>query len=123
MSDFLKENSKKDGITVTDSGLQYKILLEGSGMQPAATDTVTVHYEGTLPDGSVFDSSYARGEEISFGLNQVIAGWTEGLQLMKEGSKYKFFIPSKLGYGERGAGGMIGPHQDLVFKVELIRIS
>lgn len=123
MSDFLEENSKKDGITVTESGLQYKVLLEGTGAQPTSKNTVTVHYEGTLPDGTVFDSSYQRGEEISFGLTQVISGWTEGLQLMKEGSKYKFFIPSELAYGERGAGGMIGPDQDLVFKVELIRVS
>ena len=120
---FLEENKDKPGITVTDSGLQYKVLLEGTGKSPSATDTVTVHYEGTLTDGTKFDSSYDRGTPLSFPLNQVIKGWTEGLQLMKEGGKYKFFIPSELAYGPRGAGGVIGPNEDLIFTVELIRVN
>ncbi|MBL4603961.1 MAG: FKBP-type peptidyl-prolyl cis-trans isomerase [Emcibacteraceae bacterium] len=120
---FLEENKNKEGITVTDSGLQYKVLLEGTGNSPKATDRVTVHYEGTLTDGTVFDSSYERGQPIDFGLNQVIRGWTEGVQLMKEGAKYKFFIPSELAYGSRGAGGLIGPDEDLIFTVELIRVN
>ena len=120
---FLEENATKEGVSVTDSGLQYKVLLEGTGKSPAATDRVTVHYEGTLTDGTVFDSSYDRGQPIDFGLNQVIRGWTEGVQLMKEGAKYKFFIPSELAYGPRGAGGVIGPNEDLIFTVELIRVN
>lgn len=120
---FLEENKNKEGITVTDSGLQYKVLLEGTGNSPKATDRVTVHYEGTLTDGTVFDSSYERGQPIDFGLNQVIRGWTEGVQLMKEGAKYKFFIPSELAYGSRGAGALIGPDEDLIFTVELIRVN
>ncbi|WP_420717525.1 FKBP-type peptidyl-prolyl cis-trans isomerase [Emcibacter sp.] len=120
---FLEENKDKPGVIVTDSGLQYKVLLEGTGKSPAATDTVTVHYEGTLTDGTKFDSSYDRGTPLSFPLNQVIRGWTEGLQLMKEGGKYKFFIPSELAYGPRGAGGVIGPNEDLIFTVELIRVN
>jgi|APSaa5957512535_1039671.scaffolds.fasta_scaffold23976_2 FKBP-type peptidyl-prolyl cis-trans isomerase FkpA len=120
---FLEENKNKEGVSVTDSGLQYKVLLEGTGNSPAATDRVTVHYEGTLTDGTVFDSSYERGQPIDFGLNQVIRGWTEGVQLMKEGAKYKFFIPSELAYGPRGAGGVIGPNEDLIFTVELIRVN
>jgi FKBP-type peptidyl-prolyl cis-trans isomerase FkpA len=120
---FLEENKTKEGITVTDSGLQYKVLLEGTGNSPAATDRVTVHYEGTLTDGTVFDSSYQRGQPIDFGLNQVIRGWTEGVQLMKERAKYKFFIPSELAYGPRGAGALIGPNEDLIFTVELIRVN
>lgn len=120
---FLELNKEKDGILVTDSGLQYQVLLEGTGKNPGATDNVTVHYEGTLLDGTVFDSSYERGEVIEFPLNRVIKGWTEGLQLMKEGSKYKFFIPSDLAYGANGAGGQIGPNEDLIFTVELIRVN
>ena len=120
---FLEENKNKEGITVTDSGLQYKVLLEGTGNNPKATDRVTVHYEGTLTDGTVFDSSYERGQPIDFGLNQVIRGWTEGVQLMKEGAKYKFFIPSELAYGANGAGALIGPNEDLIFTVELIRVN
>lgn len=120
---FLEQNKDKPGVMVTDSGLQYKVLLEGTGKSPSATDTVTVHYEGTLTDGTKFDSSYDRGTPLSFSLNQVIKGWTEGLQLMKEGGKYKFFIPSELAYGPRGAGGVIGPNEDLIFTVELIRVN
>lgn len=120
---FLELNKEKDGIEVTESGLQYKVLLEGTGKSPNATDSVTVHYEGTLLDGTVFDSSYERGEVIEFPLNRVIKGWTEGLQLMTEGSKYKFFIPSELAYGAQGAGGSIGPNEDLIFTVELIRVN
>lgn len=120
---FLAENAKKDGVTVTASGLQYTILKEGNGKQPKATDTVVCHYEGTLTDGKVFDSSYKRGEPASFGLNQVIAGWTEGVQLMKEGSKFRFFIPFNLGYGERGAGASIPPFSALIFDVELIEVA
>jgi len=121
---FLEENKTKPGVTTTESGLQYKVLLEGTGKAPKATDTVTVHYEGTLTDGRVFDSSYERGEVISFPLNRVIPGWTEGLQLMQEGAKYKFFIPSELAYGSRGApGSIIGPDSDLIFTVELIRVN
>ncbi|WP_417320205.1 FKBP-type peptidyl-prolyl cis-trans isomerase [Emcibacter sp.] len=120
---FLEENKDKPGVSVTASGLQYKVLLEGTGKSPAATDTVTVHYEGTLTDGTKFDSSYDRGTPASFPLNRVIRGWTEGLQLMKEGGKYKFFIPSDLAYGPQGAGGVIGPNEDLIFTVELIRVN
>lgn len=120
---FLEENKSKEGVMVTESGLQYKVLLEGSGSRPMATDMVTVHYEGTLLDGTVFDSSYERGQPAEFPLNRVIAGWTEGVQLMNEGSKYKFFIPSALAYGPRGAGGLIGPDEDLIFTVELIRVN
>ena len=108
---------------VTASGLQYEVLDGTIGQKPKATDTVRVHYEGTLPDGTVFDSSYKRGEPISFALNQVIAGWTEGLQLMSVGSKYKLFIPYHLGYGERGAGATIPPYSALVFTVELLGIE
>lgn len=123
-SSFLEENKNKEGIIVTDSGLQYKILLQGTGKSPSASDKVTVHYEGTLIDGTVFDSSYQRGEPIEFPLNRVISGWTEGVQLMKEGAKYKFFIPSELAYGARGTpGGPIGPDEDLIFTVELIRVN
>ena len=123
-SSFLEENKNKEGIVVPGSGLQYKVLLEGSGSRPMATDMVTVHYEGTLLDGTVFDSSIARGQPSEFPLNRVIAGWTEGVQLMKEGAKYKFFIPSALAYGERGTPrGPIGPNEDLIFTVELIRVN
>lgn len=119
---FLAENAKKPGVTVTKSGLQYEVLVEGSGRQPKASDTVRCHYEGTLIDGQVFDSSYQRGEPADFGLRQVIAGWTEGVQLMKEGAKYRFYIPYNLAYGERGAGGSIPPFAALIFDVELILI-
>ena len=120
---FLAGNKAKSGIQVTDSGLQYKVLLEGNGKSPSATDRVTVHYEGTLIDGTKFDSSYDRGEPIDFGLNQVISGWTEGVQLMKEGAKYKFFIPYDLAYGPRGSAGAIPPYAALIFTVELIRVN
>lgn len=119
---FLAENAKKPGVTVTASGLQYEVLSEGTGRQPKATDTVRCHYEGTLLDGTVFDSSYRRDEPCDFGLNQVIRGWTEGVQLMKEGAKYRFFIPYNLAYGERGAGADIPPYAALIFVVELIKV-
>ncbi len=121
--EFLAQNKEKTGINTTDSGLQYKVLLEGTGKSPSATDRVTVHYEGTLIDGTKFDSSYDRGEPIDFGLNQVIRGWTEGVQLMKEGAKYKFFIPSDLAYGPQGSPGAIPPNAALIFTVELIRVN
>lgn len=117
---FLEENKKNPNVKVTASGLQYTVNQEGKGEHPTATSTVTVHYTGKLIDGTVFDSSVERGEPISFGLNQVIKGWTEGLQLMTPGSKYTFFIPSELGYGEQGAGGMIPGGATLIFDVELI---
>ncbi len=119
---FLAENGKKEGITTTSTGLQYKVHTEGTGKKPKATDTVKVHYRGTLLDGTEFDSSYARREPIEFGLNQVISGWTEGVQLMSEGSKYEFFIPSNLAYGPRGAGRDIGPDETLIFEVELLAV-
>ena len=120
---FLAENAKRPGVKVTPSGLQYEVLDATLGQKPKATNTVRVHYEGTLPDGTVFDSSYKRGEPISFPLNGVIAGWTEGLQLMPVGSKYKLFIPYNLGYGERGAGASIPPYAALIFTVELLGIE
>lgn len=120
---FLAENAKREGVKVTASGLQYEVLESTLGQKPKATDTVKVHYEGTLIDGTVFDSSYKRGEPISFGLSQVIKGWTEGVQLMSVGSKYKFFIPYQLAYGERGAGGSIPPYAALIFTVELLGIQ
>lgn len=107
----------------TASGLQYEVITEGSGPKPGATDTVTVHYKGTLTNGTQFDSSYDRGEPISFPLNRVIAGWTEGLQLMSVGSKYRLTIPSNLGYGAAGAGGVIPPNATLIFEVELLKIN
>ena len=119
---FLAENAKKEGVVVTASGLQYQVLQEGSGKHPKASDTVRCHYEGTLIDGTIFDSSYKRGEPADFGLNQVIKGWTEGVALMKEGAKYRFFIPYNLAYGERGAGGSIPPYAALIFDVELIEV-
>ncbi|NGP76350.1 FKBP-type peptidyl-prolyl cis-trans isomerase [Balneolaceae bacterium YR4-1] len=121
---FLAENRNKEGVQVTDSGLQYKVLEEGSGESPAATDSVTVHYEGTLIDGTVFDSSYERGEPATFPLNRVIEGWTEGLQLMKEGATYRFYIPGDLAYGMNPRpGGPIGPNETLIFKVELLEVN
>ena len=119
---FLEENAKKEGVTQTKSGLQYEVLTEGTGKSPKATDKVRCHYEGRLLDGTVFDSSYNRGEPADFGLNQVIAGWTEGVQLMKEGAKYRFYIPYLLAYGERGAGGSIPPYSTLIFDVELLKV-
>ena len=121
--DFLAENAKKDNIVVLPSGLQYEVIREGNGKKPSAKSKVKCHYEGTLIDGTKFDSSYDRGEPATFGLNQVIAGWTEGLQLMSEGAKYRFFIPYNLGYGERGAGASIPPYAALVFDVELIEVQ
>ena len=120
---FLAENAKKDGVVTLPSGLQYQVLKEGNGKKPSATDQVVCHYEGTLIDGTVFDSSYKRNEPATFGLNQVIAGWTEGVQLMSEGAKYRFFIPYNLAYGERGAGAQIPPFAALVFDVELIQVK
>lgn len=121
---FLAANAKKDGVKVTPSGLQYKTIKSGTGkVSPKATDTVKVHYHGTTIDGTVFDSSVDRGEPVSFPLNGVIPGWTEGVQLMKEGDKFQFVIPSKLAYGEQGAGGKIGPNSTLVFDVELLSIE
>ena len=119
---FLENNGKRDGVVTTKSGLQYEVLSEGSGRHPKATDKVQCHYEGRLIDDAVFDSSYRRGEPAVFGLNQVIAGWTEGLQLMGEGAKYRFYIPYLLGYGENGAGEMIPPYATLVFDVELLKV-
>ena len=120
---FLAENGKKDGVVTLPSGLQYQVLKEGNGKKPSATDHVVCHYEGTLIDGTVFDSSYQRNQPATFGLNQVIAGWTEGVQLMQEGAKYRFFIPYNLAYGERGAGAQIPPFAALVFDVELIEVK
>ena len=119
---FLEENAKKEGIIVTNSGLQYEVLAEGSGKKPKATDTVRCHYEGRLLDGTVFDSSYKRNAPADFGLQQVIAGWTEGVQLMGEGAKFRFYIPYMLAYGEGGAGAMIPPFATLIFDVELIKV-
>ena len=119
---FLEENGKREGVSTTESGLQYEVLTEGEGEKPVATDRVRVHYHGTLIDGTVFDSSVDRGEPAVFGVNQVIKGWTEALQLMSIGSKWKVFIPAELAYGERGAGGDIGPNAALVFEVELLEI-
>lgn len=121
---FLAENGKKTGIVTTASGLQYEILTKGAGAKhPSASDLVEVNYEGKLLDGKIFDSSYQRGESISFPLNRVIAGWTEGVQLMTEGAKYRFYIPSDLAYGVRGAGRDIGANATLIFDVELIKIK
>lgn len=119
---YLAENAKKDGVVVLPSGLQYLVLKEGEGRKPKATDSVKCHYEGFLTDGTIFDSSVQRGEPAVFGLQQVIAGWTEGLQLMQEGAKYRFFIPYRLGYGESGAGQSIPPYAALIFDVELIKV-
>lgn len=119
---FLAENAKKDGVVVLPSGLQYTVLREGTLRKPKATDSVECHYEGRLIDGTVFDSSYKRGQSATFPLKGVIAGWTEGVQLMGEGAKYRFFIPYHLAYGERGAGGSIPPYAALVFDVELVKV-
>lgn len=120
---FLAENAQKEGVQTTESGLQYKILEEGTGETPEPTDVVKVHYTGKLVDGTVFDSSVERGEPVTFPLNGVIQGWTEGLQLLKEGGKAELYIPSNLGYGTRGAGGVIPPNATLIFEVELISIE
>ena len=121
---YLAENAKKEGVQTTDSGLQYEVLEEGDGVSPSETDMVEVHYEGTLVNGEVFDSSYERGEPTSFPLNRVIPGWTEGLQLMKEGGKYRFVIPAELAYGEREVGGgQIPPNSTLIFTVELLNVQ
>ena len=120
---FLEENAKKEGVVTTESGLQYEILTSGTGASPAETDQVSVHYHGTLIDGTVFDSSVDRGQPATFPVNGVIPGWVEALQLMNVGSKYKLYIPSDLAYGERGAGGSIGPNATLIFEVELLSIN
>ncbi|MBQ4224414.1 MAG: FKBP-type peptidyl-prolyl cis-trans isomerase [Prevotella sp.] len=121
--DYLRKNATNEGVVVLPSGLQYKVLTNGQGKKPKATDEVVCHYEGFLVDGTVFDSSYQRGEPATFRLNQVITGWTEGLQLMEEGAKYRFFIPYRLGYGENGAGTLIPPYSTLIFDVELIKVN
>jgi len=120
---FLNENSKREGVQITASGLQYEVITAGTGKQPAATDKVTVHYEGALINGTVFDSSYKRGTPATFPVNGVIPGWVEALQMMQEGAKWKLFIPYDLAYGERGAGGDIGPYETLIFDVELLKIG
>lgn len=119
---FLAGNQAKDGVKVTDSGLQYKILEKGDGPQPDANDVVTVHYVGKLVDGTVFDSSRKRGAPATFAVNRVIAGWTEALQMMHEGARYKLFIPAKLAYGNQGRGDIIGPNETLIFDVELLKV-
>ena len=122
--DFLEANAKREGVVQTKSGLQYEVLSEGKGERsPKATDTVLCHYEGRLVSGKVFDSSYERNQPAEFGLNQVIPGWTEGLQFMSEGAKYRFYIPYLLGYGEQGAGPSIPPYSTLIFDVELIKVK
>lgn len=121
--EYLTANAKKEGVKTTASGLQYKVIKSGSGRTPKATDVVKTHYHGTLIDGTVFDSSVERGEPISFPVNRVIPGWTEALQMMKEGDKWQLFIPAKLAYGERGAGDKIGPNSTLIFEVELIAVE
>jgi FKBP-type peptidyl-prolyl cis-trans isomerase FklB len=120
---FLAENKKKEGVKVLPSGLQYKVIKEGTGSVPKATDTVTVNYQGTLIDGTEFDSSYKRGQPATFQVNGVIKGWTEALQLMKAGSKWQLFVPSDLAYGDRGAGPQIGPNAVLIFEVELLSVK
>lgn len=120
---FLEANAKREGVKTTESGLQYQVVKMGEGKKPTANSKVTVNYEGFLVDGTKFDSSIDRGEPASFGLNGVIKGWTEGLQLMPEGSKFTFYIPYQLGYGERGAGGVIPPYATLIFEVELISVD
>lgn len=120
---FLAQNKTRAGVVTTESGLQYEVLQIGTGVKPKATDSVLTHYHGTLLNGEVFDSSVMRGQPIEFGVNQVISGWTEALQLMPCGSKWRLFIPYDLAYGERGAGGSIGPYETLVFEVELIAVN
>jgi len=120
--EFLAQNKEKKGVKVTDSGLQYEVVTEGKGGKPAATDKVKVHYKGTLIDGTEFDSSYSRNQPAEFKLNGVIRGWTEGVQLMTVGSKYKFYVPANLAYGERGAGAKIAPNATLIFEIELLDI-
>lgn len=119
---FLAENAKKEGVVTLPSGLQYQVLVEGNGKKPSATDRVQCHYEGTLIDGTIFDSSIKRGEPAVFGVNQVIRGWVEALQLMQEGAKWRLYIPCDMAYGEHGAGEMIPPYSALVFDVELIKV-
>jgi FKBP-type peptidyl-prolyl cis-trans isomerase FklB len=121
--DFLEQNKTNEGVVTLPSGLQYQVLKEGSGANPTANNRVTCHYHGTLIDGRIFDSSVQRGQPATFPLNQVIAGWTEGVQLMNVGAKYRFFIPSELGYGNRQVGSDIGPNSALIFDVELLSIS
>ncbi|HRH47633.1 MAG TPA: FKBP-type peptidyl-prolyl cis-trans isomerase [Panacibacter sp.] len=121
--DFLAANKEKPGVTALPSGLQYEVITEGAGAKPTATQKVTCHYHGTLIDGTVFDSSVKRGQPATFPLNMVIKGWTEGLQLMGVGSKWRFFIPANLGYGDRQVSAQIGPNSTLVFEVELLSIS
>jgi len=120
---FLEENGKKEGVVTTESGLQYKVISEGSGKKPAATDTVETHYEGKTLEGKIFDSSYKRGQTATFPLNGVIKGWTEALQLMAEGSKYELYIPHELAYGPSGSGGTIEPYSTLIFTVELVAVK
>ncbi|WP_439883173.1 FKBP-type peptidyl-prolyl cis-trans isomerase [Pontibacter sp. MBLB2868] len=121
--EFLAENKNKPGVNTLPSGLQYEVIEEGNGKSPSATDTVTVHYKGTLIDGTTFDSSYERGEPATFPVNGVIAGWTEALQMMKEGAKWRLYIPSNLAYGAQGAGDVIGPNSALLFDVELLSVK
>lgn len=121
--DFLATNAKKPGVVSLPSGLQYQVITEGTGPKPSATSKVTCHYHGTLIDGTVFDSSVQRGQPATFPLNMVIKGWTEGLQLMPQGSKWRFFIPPQLGYGDRQVSAQIGPNSTLIFEVELLGIS
>ena len=121
--EYLEENGKREGVVTLPSGLQYEIIVQGDGEKPTAKSRVKCHYHGTTITGKIFDSSVKRGEPAIFPLNRVIAGWTEGVQLMPEGSKYKFYIPSQLAYGERGAGGVIPPNADLIFEIELIKIN
>lgn len=120
---FLMENKNKEGVVTLPSGLQYKVIKDGTGRTPTATDTVSTHYRGTLLDGREFDSSYKRNEPTEFPVNRVIKGWTEALQLMKEGSKWMLYIPPHLAYGERGAGGLIGPNETLIFEIELLKVK
>jgi FKBP-type peptidyl-prolyl cis-trans isomerase FklB len=120
---FLMENKAKEGVKTLESGLQYKVIKEGTGKTPKLTDTVSTHYRGTLLDGTEFDSSYKRNEPAEFPVSGVIKGWTEALQLMKEGAKWVLYVPPKLAYGERGAGGIIGPNETLIFEIELLKVK